>query len=264
MSRAAPSSASGSGSCCSAAGEIAPWAEAALFAAARAELVERGDRAGARARRRRRLRPLRRLVARVPGHRARPRARARARAEPARGPRPAAGPDVLARSSTPTESARAWAGSATGSSARTTTSAPRVDAAYRELARASRSGSRPIDGTRPPQRDRRRTILGRASTAFLSRRRRSGCSRRRSPTGLRTRTSSTARAGWASAGPRSRSPPSCSGTTRGSGGARIPTCTCSSRSATRSASTRARAAARPAHAPVRGRPPRLPRLRRAR
>ena len=32
--------------------EMTPWAEAALFAAARAELVERGDPAGARARRR--------------------------------------------------------------------------------------------------------------------------------------------------------------------------------------------------------------------
>ena len=56
--------------------DMTPWAEAALFAASRAEHVERGDPAGARARRRRRLRPLRRLVARLPGDRARPRPRA--------------------------------------------------------------------------------------------------------------------------------------------------------------------------------------------
>ena len=74
--------------------QISPWAEAGLFAAARAELVVRGDRPGARARGRRRLRPLPRLVARVPGDRARPRRRSRARAEHRRDPRHPARRDV--------------------------------------------------------------------------------------------------------------------------------------------------------------------------
>ena len=63
---------------------------------------------------------------------------------------------------------------------------------------------------------------------------------------------------------RSPSPGSCSATPTASSAGRIPTSTCSSRSATRSGSTRsASSAARPAHAAVRGRPARLPRPRRA-
>src|SRR5918998_713520 len=61
---------------------IAPWAETALFAAARAQLVDEVIRP-ARARSRRRLRPLHRLLARLPGACARARRRARARAQPA-------------------------------------------------------------------------------------------------------------------------------------------------------------------------------------
>ena len=70
--------------------EMSAWAEAALFAAARAELVDRGDRSRARGRQGRLLRSLRRLLGRLPGHRARPRRRPGPRAEPprVRGPLP--------------------------------------------------------------------------------------------------------------------------------------------------------------------------------
>ena len=54
---------------------MSPWAEASLFAAARAEHVERSSGRRSRAARRR-LRPLRRLLGRLPGRRARPRDRA--------------------------------------------------------------------------------------------------------------------------------------------------------------------------------------------
>ena len=47
--------------------DMSPWAEAALYAAARAEHVGAGDPPGARARRGRRVRPLHRLVGRLPG-----------------------------------------------------------------------------------------------------------------------------------------------------------------------------------------------------
>ena len=59
--------------------EPAPWTEAALFAAARAELAERVIRPALGGWRRRRLRPVSRLVARLPGRRARARRRPRAR-----------------------------------------------------------------------------------------------------------------------------------------------------------------------------------------
>ena len=74
-------SASGSASSCSTVTTMTPWAEAALFAAARAQLADEVIRPALAARRRRHLRPLRRLVARVSGCRARARRRARARAE---------------------------------------------------------------------------------------------------------------------------------------------------------------------------------------
>ncbi len=85
----------------------------------------RGDPAGARARRGRRLRPLPRLVARVPGHRARPGRRARARAEPRRDSRHPSRRDLPARSSTRTRRNAVPARPATGSSARATRSCAR-------------------------------------------------------------------------------------------------------------------------------------------
>ena len=63
-------------------GDVAPWAEATLYAAARAQHVERADPARARARRDGHLRPLPRFVGRLPGNRPRPGARARARPQP--------------------------------------------------------------------------------------------------------------------------------------------------------------------------------------
>ena len=74
--------------------DMTPWAEAALYAAARADHVAAGDPAGARARRGRRLRPLPRLVGRLPGRRARARRGTRARAEPDRHRRAAARPHL--------------------------------------------------------------------------------------------------------------------------------------------------------------------------
>ena len=65
--------------------EMTPWAEA-LALRRRARRARRpGDRAGARARRRRAARPLLRQLRRLPGDRPRPRHRRGARAEPARG-----------------------------------------------------------------------------------------------------------------------------------------------------------------------------------
>ncbi len=63
---------------------LAPWTETLLYAAARAELVEHGPAARARGRPRARARPLRRLVARLPG--LRPRASASTRCSPSTSP----------------------------------------------------------------------------------------------------------------------------------------------------------------------------------
>ena len=112
-----------------------------------------------------------------------------------------------------------------------------VDGAYRELAATFPDRIVTVDGDASCRRARDRDPWT-ASRGCLSRRRRSASCARRSPTGRRTHTCSTARAVSAS-GPRpSRSRRSCSATRRASSGGRIPTCTCSSRSATRSGSTR--------------------------
>ena len=76
--------------------EMSAWAEATLFASARAEHVESVIRPALERGRLGRLRPLRRLVARLPGDRARARRRAGARAEPRRHRRPDAGADLRA------------------------------------------------------------------------------------------------------------------------------------------------------------------------
>ena len=75
-----------------------------------------------------------------------------------------------------------------------------------------------------------------ASRPFLSRRRRRRFCGRRLPRAPRTRTSSMARAASASGGPRSPLPGCCSAMSTGSRAARIQTSTSSSRSATRSGS----------------------------
>ena len=101
---------------------VAPWAEAALFASARAQLVADVIHPALDSRGRRRLRPLHRLVPRLPGHRPRARRRPRARAERARDGRPPPRPHVppraaarrggrAARERTPT----AWRARATSS-----------------------------------------------------------------------------------------------------------------------------------------------------
>ena len=131
--------------------EMTPWAEAALFAAARAEHVERVDPAGARARRGRRLRPLRRLVGRLPGHRARARRGARARAEPDRDPRACCPTGRSWCSSGSTRRVGARAPSTTGSSARATGS---CGASTRATARSRPTSPERIvalDGARPAE-----------------------------------------------------------------------------------------------------------------
>ena len=78
-----------------------------LFSAARAQLLDRGDRARARRRARRRLRPLRRLDGRLPGSGARPRRRLRRAGQRARRRRPDARPDAAAAGRPRTCAARA-------------------------------------------------------------------------------------------------------------------------------------------------------------
>ena len=109
-----------------------------------------GDPAGARPWRLGRLRPLRRLVARLPGHRARARRRAGARAEPRRSPagccprRPSCSPST---SRTP---GAGRAGTSTGSSGRTRRSAQVVADGYRELAILFPKRVTLLDGSQPP------------------------------------------------------------------------------------------------------------------
>ena len=128
---------------------LAPWTEALLYAAARAELVE--TRAAARARRRPRARPrpLHRLVARLPG--LRPRARRR------RGPRrQRAGPARRAarrharprRRSRRRARARAGGGARPHRGARASSFQQRVAAGFAALARRFPERVRLIDGFR--------------------------------------------------------------------------------------------------------------------
>ena len=102
-----------------------------------------GDPAGARPGRMGDLRPLRRLVARLPGDRPRPRRRAGARAEPRRDRRPAArrGPSCSRSTSRPPAAGRA--STSTGSSARTSEFRQVVADGYRR-ARDPLSGARYI------------------------------------------------------------------------------------------------------------------------
>ena len=93
-----------------------------------------GHPAGARARRVGRLRPLRRLLGRVPGSRARARARAGARPQPRRGRRGHARPDLPPAARSRPGLGRASAASTTGSSARTRSSTAASTPGYRELA----------------------------------------------------------------------------------------------------------------------------------
>ena len=96
-----------------------------------------------------------------------------------------------------------------------------------------------VDGVAARRRDRDASSVDSVRATCLSRRRRSASSARRSRSGRRTRTSSTGRRGVGKrAGGAGVRRASCSATRRASSGARIPTCTCSSRSATRSGSTR--------------------------
>ena len=78
--------------------EMTPWAEALVYAAARAELVGQVIEPALARGRRRAARPLLRQLRRLPGHRPRPGHARGARAQPARGPRLRPGPDVRARS----------------------------------------------------------------------------------------------------------------------------------------------------------------------
>ena len=211
-------------------GTSTPWAEALLFAAARAQHVERGDPACARARRVRRLRPLRRLLGRVSGRRARARARPGARAQPA-----AVGgllPDrTFLLLLDPAEVSGARGRRARPDRARGRGVPPRASP---PATASSRSGfpseSSSSTATRPPTSSRRRCMERFASVpeqpeakrllaAALGRR--AGA---RLPLARACRESGSGR-------PRSRSRPRCSATRGGSRRGRIPTSTCSSRSA---------------------------------
>ena len=137
---------------------MSPWAEAALFAAARAELAERVIGPALAAAPGRGVRPLPRLVARVPGARARPRRRARARAESRCHRRAAATPHVR-RPRRPARWPSAGRRRRTGSSAKARCSTRAVDEAYRSLAEHVSAAHHPA-GRQPgrPTRSRRRSL----------------------------------------------------------------------------------------------------------
>ncbi len=130
-------------------GHVAPWAEALLYAAARAAARRRGDQARARAGRGGHLRPLPRLVGRVPGRRARARARARARPEPRRCRRAASRPHVPALARRGGDRAAGCAASTTGSSASRSEFHARAAAGYRELAERFPERIVVLDARRP-------------------------------------------------------------------------------------------------------------------
>ena len=105
----------------------------------------------------------------------------------------------------------------------------RAAAGYRELAAALPGADRRPRRDATRRRPRRGGVWS-TSRPYLSSPRRSA-SRARAREGRRTRTSCTARRGWASGPRRSRSLRRCWGTSAESRRARIRTCTCSSRSA---------------------------------
>ena len=117
-----------------------------------------GDPACARPRRVGDLRPLRRLVGRVPGRRARARARARSRPQPQRRRRADARAHVPAAARRLRRSRRAWAESATGSSGRTTTSTPVPARAIASSPSDSRSESSSWTRPGPPTSSPRRCM----------------------------------------------------------------------------------------------------------
>ena len=165
-----------------------------------------GDRPGPRPRRRRALRPLHRLVARLPGDRARPRRRPRPRAEPPGDARPAARQDRSSCSSTRRSPAQRYTASPDRIERENDEFVAKVD---QRLPRARGALPEPYPRCRRLARSRSsspNSISWTASRPFLSSPRRSASSAPRSRTGTRTPISSTARAGWASAGARSRSP----------------------------------------------------------
>ena len=223
------------------------WAEAALFAAARAELAAAGD-------------PARRSPAAT-------RCSATATSTPrssTRESRAGSGssavlelnlpsstgslPDrTFCSCSTPSTPRRGAASHRTGSSARATASArrsPTATGARRALSRAGRAARRLLSADELAARLRETSMF---RTAASSRGGEAPPARGARATARRTRTSSTARPASASSAWRLRSPPSCSATAGASSAARIPTSTCSSRSATRSASTTIRRLRRDLH-----------------
>ena len=121
--------------------------------------------------------------------------------------------------------------STTGSSARPTPSTRALPPATASSPRASRSGSSSSTARDPPTSSPRRCMEPFASVPEQPEAKRL-LDRRARRTASRTRTSSTARPASASGRPRSRSRRRCSATRAASSAARIPTCTCSSRSAT--------------------------------
>ena len=129
---------------------VAPWAEAALFASARAQLVADVIHPALDPRGRRRLRPLHRLVPRLPGHRPRARRRPRAGAERARDGRPPPRPHVPPRAAARRGEPRGAAATPIAWKAEGDEFAARVESAYRELAQIFGRRVVTIDATRPP------------------------------------------------------------------------------------------------------------------